>query len=137
MLLDFNLTQNLNVAKRPGSGHARLQAVAYIAPEHLRALPHATPGWPGASIASESTRSAIVLYEMLGWGGGVVRSPGRPERRWFSHSCPVKAMAVERGQSVPSMRAQPPEYRGAWRAYAQQCLASERRRWGGGIGLGL
>jgi serine/threonine protein kinase/Tfp pilus assembly protein PilF len=118
LLLDFNLAQ--------GGGedpaHATIGGtVAYMAPEHLRALVDRTP----ASIRQVDHRSDIyslgmVLAEML--------TGHRPFEQSGSYSAvplQIEAMAVERSKAVPSVRRDRPDLSWGLESIARKCLAAE------------
>ena len=97
LLLDFNLSP----AQDEDPAHATIGGtVAYMAPEHLRALAGRTP----ALIRQVDRRSdiyslGIVLAEML--------TGHRPFEQSGSYSAlplQIEAMALERSKSVPSLR---------------------------------
>jgi len=120
MLLDFNLAQKLH------GPHAQAMAtlggtVAYMAPEHLRALAARDP----ALAKSVDHRSDIyglgmVLYESL--------SGRRPFDQSASYSplpALVQAMALERGRAAPSLRAQRPGTPWSLESIIRKCLAAD------------
>jgi serine/threonine protein kinase/Tfp pilus assembly protein PilF len=120
MLLDFNLAQ-----KQHGP-HAQAMAtlggtVAYMAPEHLRAL----AARDLALAQSVDHRSdlyglGMVLYELL--------SGRRPFDQSASYSplpALVQAMALERGRAAPSLRAQRPGTPWSLESIIRKCLAAD------------
>jgi serine/threonine protein kinase/Tfp pilus assembly protein PilF len=118
MLLDFNLAQRL------GDGNAQLAAtlggtVAYMAPEHLRALAGREPNL----VRQVDQRADIyglgmVLYEML--------NGARPFDQSGSYSpmpALIEAMAVERGRETPSLRARRLDIPWSLESIGRKCLA--------------
>ncbi len=120
MLLDFNLAQKLQ------GDHCRAQAtlggtVAYMAPEHLRALATRDP-----ALARQVDQRAdvyglgMVLFEML--------TGERPFDQSASYSpmpAMIEAMAVERGHTVPSLRRLRPDVPWGLESIARKCLAPD------------
>jgi serine/threonine protein kinase/Flp pilus assembly protein TadD len=99
MLLDFNLAHDEN------QSHAQVEAtlggtVAYMAPEHLRALNRRT----SESIAQVDERSDVyglgmVLFEMI-----TGHNPFEQSVSYSPMPILVEAMATERTRSIPSLR---------------------------------
>jgi serine/threonine protein kinase/tetratricopeptide (TPR) repeat protein len=120
MLLDFNLSQNL--CSDQAQAEATLGGtVAYMAPEHLRALATRDP-----ALARQVDRRAdiyglgMVLYEIL--------TGQRPFDQSGSYSpipAIIEAMARERGRTVPSLRAQRPDISWSLESIARKCLAPD------------
>jgi serine/threonine protein kinase/Tfp pilus assembly protein PilF len=120
MLLDFNLAQELQ------GDHARVAAtlggtVAYMAPEHLRALAARDP----ALVRLVDQRADVyglgmVLYEML--------TGHRPFDQSASYSpmpALIEAMAVERGRTTPSLRQRRGDVPWGLESIVQKCLAPD------------
>jgi len=118
MLLDFNLSQSL------GGGQAQAAAalggtVAYMAPEHLRALASRDP----ALVRQVDQRADIyglgmVLYEML-----TGRRPFDQSASYSPMPAIVEAMAVERGKAAPSLRERRTDVPWSLESIARKCLA--------------
>jgi tetratricopeptide (TPR) repeat protein len=121
MLLDFNLAHNLN--KTQAQAAATLGGtVAYMAPEHLRALSGRDPNLVRqVDQRSDIYSLGMVLYEML---------TGRNAFDQSGSYSPVpvlmEAMAVERGRSVPSMRQQRTDVPWSLESIARKCLAPDQ-----------
>ena len=100
MLLNFNLSQQLN----SDQAQAMLGGtIAYMAPEHLRALATRDP----AHVKQVDRRADIyslgmVLYEMLAG-----HSPFDQSASYTPLPALIEAMALERGKTMPSLRTPP------------------------------
>jgi serine/threonine protein kinase/tetratricopeptide (TPR) repeat protein len=123
MLLDFNLAQNLN------SGQAQAAAtlggtVAYMAPEHLRAVAARDP-----ALARQVDQRAdlyslgMVLYEML-----TGHSPFDHSASYTPIPALIEALAVERSKVVPSVRRQRPDVPWSLESILRKCLAPDPGR---------
>ena len=119
LLLDFNLAQSGD-----DPAHATIGGtIAYMAPEHLRALVGRTP----ALIRQVDHRSDIyslgmVLAEML--------TGHRPFAQSGSYSAiplQIEAMALERSRAVASVRRDRPDLSWGLESIARKCLAAEPR----------
>jgi serine/threonine protein kinase len=115
MLLDFNLSQSEAGAQaHPSLGGT----VAYMSPEHLRALAARDPALAGAvDQRSDIYSLGMVLFEML--------AGHRPFDQSASYSpLPVliEAMAVERGRTTPSLRAVRPDVPWGLDSILRKCL---------------
>jgi serine/threonine protein kinase/tetratricopeptide (TPR) repeat protein len=121
MLLDFNLAQKFAGV---GDAHAQVQAtlggtVAYMAPEHLRALATRDPAL--ARLVDQRTdiyALGMVLFEML--------TGERPFDQSASYSpmpALIEAMAVERSHTVPSLRSKRPDVPWSLESICRKCLA--------------
>src|SRR5262249_55743282 len=120
MLLDFNLAQNLQSGL--AQAHATLGGtVAYMAPEHLRALATRDP-----ALARQIDHRAdvyalgMVLYEML-----VGHSPFDQSASYAPVPAIIEAMAVERSRCVPSLRAVRGDVPWGLESIVRMCLAPE------------
>jgi serine/threonine protein kinase/Tfp pilus assembly protein PilF len=118
MLLDFNLAQKL------ADGHAQAQAtlggtVAYMAPEHLRALAKCDALLArDVDARTDVYALGMVLFEML--------TGHRPFDQSASYSpmpALIEAMAVERSRTVPSPRSQRPDVSWNLESITSKCLA--------------
>jgi eukaryotic-like serine/threonine-protein kinase len=118
LLLDFNLAQG----REEDPAHSTIGGtVAYMAPEHLRALVGRTP----ELIRQVDARSDIyslgmVLAEML--------TGHRPFEQSGSYSAlplQIEAMAVERSQAAASVRQDRPDLSWGLESIARKCLAPD------------
>lgn len=118
LLLDFNLARSGN----EDPAHATIGGtVAYMSPEHLRAL----VGRTSALIRQVDRRSDIyslgmVLAEML--------TGHRPFDQSGSYSAiplQIEAMALERSKTVPSVRRTRPDISWGMESIVRKCLAAE------------
>jgi eukaryotic-like serine/threonine-protein kinase len=120
MLLDFNLSQNL--AGRQAQAVATLGGtVAYMAPEHLRALAARDP----ALVRQVDHRAdlyglGMVLYEML-----TGRRPFDQSASYSPMPALIEAMAVERGHSAPSVRERRADVSWTLESIVRKCLAPD------------
>jgi len=120
MLLDFNLAQNVQGAR--AQALATLGGtVAYMAPEHLRALAVRDP----ALVRQVDHRADIyglgmVLYEML-----TGRRPFDQSGSYSPIPALIEAMAVERGRNVPSLRERRSDVPWSLESIARKCLAPD------------
>src|SRR5262249_43323559 len=102
LLLDFNLAQDLNNEQARATVGG---TVAYMAPEHLRALAARDP-----ALARQVDQRAdvyslgMVLFEMLAG-----ESPFDQSASYAPLPALIEAMAVERGKTVPSLRQKRPD----------------------------
>ena len=121
LLLDFNLSP----AKHEDVAHATIGGtVAYMAPEHLRALVGRTP----ALIRQVDRRSDIyslgmVLAEMV-----TGRLPFEQSGSYSALPLQIEAMAVERSKSVLSIRQERPDISWGLESVARTCLAPDPAR---------
>jgi eukaryotic-like serine/threonine-protein kinase len=118
MLLDFNLAQSL--ATDPAAATLG-GTVAYMAPEHLRALAFRSP----RSVREVDHRSdlyslGMVLYEMVTGHG-----PFEHVASYTPLPALIEAMAVERGRTVPSLRARRPDVPWGLESITRKCLAPD------------
>jgi eukaryotic-like serine/threonine-protein kinase len=119
MLLDFNLAQS-------SGGHFQAHAtlggtIAYMAPEHLRAL----AGRSAALTQQVDERADIyslgmVLYEML-----VGRTPFEHSVSYVLLPPQLEAMALERGRAAPSLRRGRADVPWGLESIARKCLAPD------------
>jgi serine/threonine protein kinase/Flp pilus assembly protein TadD len=120
MLLDFNLAQDVR--------HGRAQAtavlggtVAFMAPEHLRALAARDPAL-GRLVDQRADIYSLgmVLYEMLA-GCNPFDASGS-----YSPLVPqVQAMALERARNAPSLRQKRPDLPWGLESIVRKCLAPQ------------
>ena len=118
LLLDFNLAQTQD----QDPAHATIGGtVAYMSPEHLRALVGRTPALIGqVDCRSDIYSLGMVLVELL--------TGQRPFDRSGSYSAlpvQIEAMAAERSQRAPSIRADRPDLSWGLESIARRCLAPE------------
>jgi eukaryotic-like serine/threonine-protein kinase len=118
LLLDFNLSP----PQDEDPAHAAIGGtVAYMAPEHLRALVGRTP----ALIRQVDRRSdiyslGIVLAEML-----TGNHPFDQSGSYGALPRQIEAMARERSQSVPSLRSERPDISWGLESVVRKCLAPD------------
>src|SRR5215469_11164342 len=121
LLLDFNLARDLNTepARATVGG-----TVAYMAPEHLRAL-----AARDLALARQVDRRAdvyslgMVLFEMLAG-----ESPFDQSASYAPLPALIEAMAVERGRGVPSLRKKRPDVPWGLESIARKCLMPDPER---------
>jgi serine/threonine protein kinase/Flp pilus assembly protein TadD len=118
MLLDFNLAQDA----APEGAHALLGGtIAYMAPEHLRALSTRSPALARAVDHRADVYSlGMVLFEMLSG-----RGPFEQSASYTPLPMLVEAMAVERGRATPSVRKARPEVPWGVESILRRCLAPD------------
>ena len=123
MLLDFNLAQNQNYDQ--AKAEATLGGtVAYMAPEHLRAL--ANPSATTARLVdhrSDIYSLGMVLFEML-----TGQSPFDQSASYSILPVVIEAMALERSQTVPSVRKRQPGVPWSLESIVRKCLAPDPDR---------
>src|SRR5579884_4231195 len=121
MLLDFNLAQN----RQDGPVRATLGGtVAYMAPEHLRALANPVP----EMVARVDHRSDVyslgmVLYQML-----VGQRPFEQTGSYSIMPVIIEAMAVERSRSIPSLKRLQPHIPWGLESIVRKCLEPDPAR---------
>jgi serine/threonine protein kinase/tetratricopeptide (TPR) repeat protein len=121
LLLDFNLAR----AQDEDAAHATIGGtVAYMSPEHLRALVGRTP----SLIRQVDRRSDIyslgmVLAEML-----TGRRPFEQSGSYSVLPVQIEAMAVERSKSVPSVKRERPDISWSIESIARKCLEPDPNR---------
>jgi serine/threonine protein kinase len=121
LLLDFNLAQSQ--AEDPPEATIG-GTVAYMAPEHLRALLDRTP----ELIRQVDRRSDVyslgmVLAEML-----TSHRPFEQSGSYSALSLQIEAMALERSQAVPSIRRERPDISWGLESIARKALAPDPTR---------
>jgi serine/threonine protein kinase/Tfp pilus assembly protein PilF len=121
LLLDFNLAQG----GQEDPAHATIGGtVAYMAPEHLRALVGRTP----ALIRQVDARSDIYS---LGMVLAEVLTGHRPFQQSGSYSAvplQIEAMALERSRAAASVRRERPDLSWGLESIARMCLAPDPAR---------
>jgi serine/threonine protein kinase/Tfp pilus assembly protein PilF len=120
MLLDFNLSQN--TCDKQAQAEATLGGtVAYMAPEHLRALAARDP-----ALARQVDQRAdiyglgMVLHEVL-----TGRRPFDQSGSYSPMPAMIEAMAVERGRTLPSLRQHRPDVSWSLESIVRKCLAPD------------
>jgi serine/threonine protein kinase/tetratricopeptide (TPR) repeat protein len=99
MLLDFNLSEDLNSPKARASATLG-GTVSYMSPEHLRAMAARDPLLARkVDRRSDIYSLGMVLFEML-----VGQSPFKQSASYTPLPTLIEAMAVERSESSPSLR---------------------------------
>jgi len=123
MLLDFNLAQNQHGDQ--AQAEATLGGtVAYMAPEHLRALAARDP-----ALARLVDRRAdiyslgMVLYEML-----VGQRPFDQSGSYTPLPALIEAMALERGKTAPSLRQRRADVPWSLESILRKCMAPDATR---------
>src|SRR5262249_26244619 len=120
MLLDFNLARDLH------SNQAQATAilggtVAYMSPEHLRALAAKDPALDRqVDERSDIYSLGMVLYEIL-----TGRDPFNQSPKYSTLPLLIELMAVERTQSIPSLRERRSDVPWGLESIARKCLAAE------------
>jgi serine/threonine protein kinase/lipoprotein NlpI len=118
MFLDFNLAYNMNTDQ--AQAEATLGGtVAYMAPEHLRAL--ASRDLNQVRLVDQRSdlyALGMVLYEML-----TGHNPFDQSGSYSPLPVLMEAMAVERSRSAPSLRQRRPEVPWGLESIARKCLA--------------
>jgi serine/threonine protein kinase/Flp pilus assembly protein TadD len=118
LLLDFNLAQDLNNEQ----ARATLGGtVAYMAPEHLRALAARDPILGRLVDRRADVYSlGMVLFEMVAG-----ESPFDQSASYAPLPALIEAMAVERGHTVPSLRRKRADVPWSLESIARKCLAPD------------
>jgi eukaryotic-like serine/threonine-protein kinase len=121
LLLDFNLAHD--AATSPA--RATLGGtIAYMSPEHLRALSLRNPALaPQVDARSDLYALGMVLYEMLAGHGPFEQSASYTRLPEL-----VEAMAVERSQAQPSLRPEHSAIPWSLESIVRRCLASEPQK---------
>jgi eukaryotic-like serine/threonine-protein kinase len=116
MLLDFNLSQEVAGL----AGQALLGGtVAYMAPEHLRALATRAPELVvHVDHRSDIYSLGMVLFEMLAG-----QSPFHSSASYHPLPLLIESMAVERGKTIPSLREACPDAPWSLESILRRCLA--------------
>jgi serine/threonine protein kinase/Tfp pilus assembly protein PilF len=115
MLLDFNLAQDAR--QRPARA-ALGGTVAYMAPEHLRALATRDPALARlVDHRSDLYALGMVLFELLAG-----HSPFDQSASYTPLPMLIEAMALERGRTVPSLRRHRPDVPWSLESIARKCL---------------
>jgi serine/threonine protein kinase/tetratricopeptide (TPR) repeat protein len=123
MLLDFNLARRL-YGDQPQAQATLGGTVAYMAPEHLRAMAARDPALARkVDQRTDVYALGMVLFEML--------TGQRPFDQSASYSpmpALIEAMAVERSHAVPSLRRQRPDVPWGLESICRKCLAPDPAR---------
>jgi eukaryotic-like serine/threonine-protein kinase len=117
MLLDFNLAQK----SQDPAGATLGGTVAYMAPEHLRALARQEPALARLVEARADIYSlGMVLFEML-----TGRRPFEQSASYAPLPVLIEAMAVERSLQSPSLKAVRPDVSWGLESIVRKCLAPD------------
>jgi serine/threonine protein kinase/tetratricopeptide (TPR) repeat protein len=117
MLLDFNLSEDLNSAQARASATFG-GTVTYMSPEHLRAMAARDPILARkVDGRSDIYALGMVLYEML-----VGQSPFKQSASYTPNPTLIDAMAVERSESSPSLRRRRPDAPWDLESIVHKCL---------------
>jgi eukaryotic-like serine/threonine-protein kinase len=119
LLLDFNLSTDAKGAAAGSPGDAELGGtVAYMAPEHLRAMAARDPALARkVDRRSDIYSLGMVLYEML-----VGHKPFDQSASYAPMPALIEAMAVERAQVTPSVRERRPDVPWGLESVVRKCL---------------
>jgi serine/threonine protein kinase/Tfp pilus assembly protein PilF len=121
LLLDFNLAHDLNNEQARATVGG---TVAYMAPEHLRALAARDPALARLVDRRADVYSlGMVLFEVL-----VGESPFDQSASYAPLPALIEAMALERGRTVPSLRKKRPDVPWGLESIARKCLAPDPAR---------
>jgi serine/threonine protein kinase/tetratricopeptide (TPR) repeat protein len=123
LLLDFNLAQD--VKDPAGCRHANMGGtVAYMAPEHLRAMTSRDPALARqVDRRSDVYSLGMVLYEML-----VGHKPFDQSASYAAMPSLIDAMALERAQVIPSVKERRPDVPWGLESVVRKCLHPEPDR---------
>ncbi len=117
LLLDFNLSADVKDAT-PSPTAALGGTVAYMAPEHLRAMASRDPALARkVDRRSDIYSLGMVLYEML-----VGHKPFDQSASYAPMPALIEAMAVERAQVTPSVRERRPDVPWGLESIIAKCL---------------
>ena len=118
MLLDFNLAHE----QKSDPAHATLGGtVAYMAPEHLRALAGNSAALAeGVDARSDVYSLGMVLAEIL-----TGHNPFDQSASYSVMPLQIEALALERGRTTPSLRSERPEIPWSLEGVARKCLAPD------------
>ncbi len=123
MLLDFNLSEDVNTPDAVATATLG-GTVSYMSPEHLRALAARDPALARkVDHRSDIYSLGMVLYEML-----VGQSPFRQSASYSPIPTLIEAMAVERAESSPSLRANRPDAPWDLESIVRKCLDPKPER---------
>ncbi len=118
MLLDFNLAQQARDAQAAATLGG---TVAYMAPEHLRALAAHDPALARlVDHRADIYSLGMVLFELL-----TGESPFDQSASYSPVPALIEAMAVERSRSAPSLRQHRPEIPWSLESILRKCLAPD------------
>ena len=117
LLLDFNLSEDLK-DRADAARHTMGGTMAYMAPEHLRAMAARDPALARhVDHRSDIYSLGMVLYEML-----VGHQPFDQSATDPSMAALLEAMAVERARVVPSVRERRPDVPWGMESIVRKCL---------------
>jgi eukaryotic-like serine/threonine-protein kinase len=123
MLLDFNLAHNLNTDQAQAAATLG-GTVAYMAPEHLRALATRDPDLVRlVDQRSDIYSLGMVLYEML-----TGHNPFDQSGSYSPLPVLMEAMAVERSRNAPSLRQRRSDVPWSLESIVRKCLAPDQQQ---------
>jgi serine/threonine protein kinase/Flp pilus assembly protein TadD len=116
LLLDFNLSEHV---QQEADVHTAMGGtVAYMAPEHLRAMASRDPALARkVDRRSDIYSLGMVLYEML-----VGHKPFDQSASYAPMPALIEAMAVERAQAIPSVKERRPDVPWGLESIVRKCL---------------
>ncbi len=121
MLLDFNISLQATAAAQGRDRSALSGTVAYMSPEHLRALASRDPALARAvDHRSDIYSLGLVLFEML-----VGHKPFEQTGSYSPAMPLIVAMALERSRSAPSIRAERGDIPWSLESILRKCLMPE------------
>jgi serine/threonine protein kinase/Flp pilus assembly protein TadD len=121
LLLDFNLSHSDNDSTQAQASAVLGGTVAYMAPEHLRAMAtHAAQPNRPVDHRADVYALGMVLYEML-----TGHNPFDQLASYQPLPVMIEAMALERSQKIPSVRQRRPDVPWGLESVVRKCLAPD------------